>query len=131
MLAAIAAKEAKVDPSQEQPLGQLRKAQPSKTGKARSPDSKLSSNPKATIRLDLRGEISGEDGKNPTFFCLAIKNWHAKIGSLTLRLAAIVMHIIRRTTLRMLMRYKLRTMPRKDHFLRKNGTKENLAKKPG
>ena len=67
MLAAIAAKEAKVDPSQEQPLGQLRKAQPSKTGKARSPDSKLSSNPKATIRLDLRGEISGADGKNTSF----------------------------------------------------------------
>ena len=71
MLAAIAAKEAKVAPSQEQPQGQLRKAQPSKTGKARSPDSKLNSNPKATIRPDLRGEISGADGKNPKMFCLA------------------------------------------------------------
>ena len=59
VLAAIAAKEAEVAPSQEQPQGQLRKAQPSKTGKARSPDSKLNSNPKATIRPDLRGEISG------------------------------------------------------------------------
>ena len=74
VLAAIAAKEAKVDPSQEQPLGQLRKAQPSKTGKARSPDSKLSSNPKPTIRPDLRGEISGADGKNPNIFCLACKD---------------------------------------------------------
>ena len=74
VLAAIAAKEAKVAPSQEQPLGQLRKAQPSKTGKARSPDSKLNSNPKATIRPDLRGEISGTDGKNPNIFCLACKD---------------------------------------------------------
>ena len=65
VLAAIAAKEAEVAPSQEQPQGQLRKAQPSKAGKARSPDSKLNSNPKAKIRPDLRGEISGADGKNP------------------------------------------------------------------
>ena len=75
VLAAIAAKEAKVAPSQEQPLGQLRKAQLSKTGKARSPDSKLSSNPKPTIRPDLRREISSADGKNPKIFCLACKDW--------------------------------------------------------
>ena len=55
VLAAIAAKEAEVASSQEQPLGQLRKAQLSKTGKARSPDSKLNSNPKAKIRPDLGG----------------------------------------------------------------------------
>ena len=58
VLAAIAAKEAEVASSQEQPEGQLRQAQPSKAGKARSPDSEVTSNPKATIRPDLRGEIS-------------------------------------------------------------------------
>ena len=67
-------KEAEVAPSQEQPQEQLRKAQPSKAGKARNPDSKLNSNPKATIRPDLRGEISGTDGKNPNIFCLACKD---------------------------------------------------------
>ena len=75
VLAAIAAKEAEVASSQEQPEGQLRQAQPSKAGKARSPDSEVTSNPKATIRPDLRGEISGADGKNPNFFCLACKAW--------------------------------------------------------
>ena len=47
VLAAIAAKEAEVAPSQEQPQGQLRIVQPSKAGKARSPDLQLNSNPKA------------------------------------------------------------------------------------
>ena len=75
MLTGTAAKEAEVAPSQEQPQGQLRKAQPSKVDKARSPDSKLNLNPKATIRPDLRGEISGVDGKNPKLFCLACKDW--------------------------------------------------------
>ena len=75
VLAAIAAKEAEVASSQEQPEGQLRQAQPSKAGKARSPDSEVTSNPKATIRPDLRGEISGADGKNPKIFCLACKAW--------------------------------------------------------
>ena len=81
MLAAIAAKEA-VASSQEQPEGQLRQAQPSKAGKARSPDSESQSNPKATIRPDLRGEISGADGKNPKMFCLACKAWkpYATVG---------------------------------------------------
>ena len=65
VLAAIAAKEAEVASSQEQPEGQLRQAQPSKAGKARSPDSELKSDPKAKIRPDLRGEMSGADGKNP------------------------------------------------------------------
>ena len=49
--------------------------QPSKAGKARSLDSQSQSNPKATIRPDLRGEISGADGKNPKIFCLACKAW--------------------------------------------------------
>ena len=35
----------------------------------------MSSNPKATIRPDLRGEISGADGNNPKIFCLACKDW--------------------------------------------------------
>ena len=71
VLAAIA----KVAPPQEQPLGQLRKAQPSKIGKARSLDSKLNSNPKTKIRPDLRGEFSGADGKNSKIFCLECKDW--------------------------------------------------------
>ena len=53
VLAALVTKEAEVAPSQEQPQGQLRKAQPSKACKARSADSKLNSNPKAKIRQDL------------------------------------------------------------------------------
>ena len=61
VLAAIAAKEAEVAPSQEQPQEQLRKAQPSKAGKARNPDSKLNSSPKTKIRPDLRGDISSAD----------------------------------------------------------------------
>ena len=75
MLAAIANKEAEVAPSQEQPQRQLRIAQPNKVGKARTADSKLNSHPKAKIRPDLRGEISGVDGKNPKLFCLACKDW--------------------------------------------------------
>ena len=72
MLEAIAAKKAEVARSQGQPQGQLRKAQPRKAGKARSPDSKLNSNRKAKIRPDLRGETSGAYGKNPKIFCLAV-----------------------------------------------------------
>ena len=80
VLTGIAAREADVAPSQEQPRGQPRKAQPrkaqpSKVDKARSLDSKLNSNPTAKIRPDLRGEISGVDGKNPKLFCLACKDW--------------------------------------------------------
>ena len=75
MLAAIANKEAEVAPSQEQPQRQLRIAQPNKVGKARTADSKLNSHPKAKIRPDLRGEISGADGENPEIFCLACKDW--------------------------------------------------------
>ena len=75
VLAALATKEAEVAPSQEQPQEQLRKAQPSKAAKARSPDSKLNSNPKAKIRPDPRGEISGTDGENPEMFCSACKDW--------------------------------------------------------
>ena len=77
VLAAIAAKEAEVASSQEQPEGQLRQAQPSKAGKARSPDSESQSNPKATIRPDLRGEISGADGKNPNFFLFSMQSMEA------------------------------------------------------
>ena len=65
MLAAIAAKEAKVAPSQKLPQGQLRKAQLSKAGSANNAriagkaggagngDSEPKPNPKAKVRPDL------------------------------------------------------------------------------